>query len=502
MELHFSGQGEGNVISSVTFEFPMPSNGSGVPHRIESVDENGEPSTGVTITVDTVSKPGMTIVTVTSDDPYGSVGNLRFVPGDNYDNDDVDITVTHVEVSDPFLHQSTKDDPNWGNGLAEGGGDLHVKVDAVAQAPEVDIFGVVNGSGNTVKAGEVIHIAGEVSYEDTADGSEEHFLLLELRDGYYPDTVTLTFGTEVVEIPVVHYQAGPPPVEANYVMQQLVTEDDGQPHLFIKLPVDDALARLMGDTPQPRLDGIKLDVAYQTREWAAEGTSLHFAAIASEDVESVREYDADWNITNDELPFDKQLEQHVPGLTVTDNNTAITVAAQAAWVYWDETNSNAINFRGYVFENDRPADHQRDPNYILDWVDPKKQDVIYSYPLAPELTPFDGETGRDYGTAMELEIPAGTRQVTITQIEEMAADGSFYFLPKTVWEAYMKTPAPLADSGLNKYLVHDSQPATATEAGEHMLVFIPAHEAYDDLGIRRPAVPTAMWTTASITNCW
>lgn len=480
VELHFSGQGEGNVISSVTFEFPMPSNGSGVPHRIESVDENGEPSTGVTITVDTVSKPGMTIVTVTSDDPYGSVGNLRFVPGDNYDNDDVDITVTHVEVSDPFLHQSTKDDPNWGNGLAEGGGDLHVKVDAVAQAPEVDIFGVVNGSGNTVKAGEVIHIAGEVSYEDTADGSEEHFLLLELRDGYYPDTVTLTFGTEVVEIPVVHYQAGPPPVEANYVMQQLVTEDDGQPHLFIKLPVDDALARLMGDTPQPRLDGIKLDVAYQTREWAAEGTSLHFAAIASEDVESVREYDADWNITNDELPFDKQLEQHVPGLTVTDNNTAITVAAQAAWVYWDETNSNAINFRGYVFENDRPADHQRDPNYILDWVDPKKQDVIYSYPLAPELTPFDGETGRDYGTAMELEIPAGTRQVTITQIEEMAADGSFYFLPKTVWEAYMKTPAPLADSGLNKYLVHDSQPATATEAGEHMLVFIPAHEAYDD----------------------
>lgn len=480
VDLHFSGQGEGNVISSVTFEFPMPSNGSGVPHRIESVDENGEPSTGVTISVDTTSKPGMTIVTVTSDDPYGSVGNLRFVPGDNYDNADVDITVTHVEVSDPFLHQSTKDDPDWGNGLAEGGGDLHVKVDAVAQAPEVDIFGVVNAGGSTVKAGEVIHIAGEISYEDTADGSEEHFLLLEVRDGYYPDEVTLTLGGHAVTIPVEHYQAGPPPVEANYVMQQLVTEDDGQPHLFIKLPVDGALAQLMGDTPQPRLDGIELDVAYQTRDWAAEGTSLHFAAIASEDVENVREYDADWNITNDELPFDKQLEQHVPGLTVTDNNTAITVAAQAAWVYWDEVNSNAINFRGYVFENDRPADHQRDPNYVLDWVDPDRQDVIYSYPLAPELTPFDETTGRDYGTAMDLEIPSGTRQVTLTQIEDKAASGSFYFLPEAVWTAYMQSPAPLKDSGLSKYLVQDNVTATATEAGEYMLVFIPTHEAYGD----------------------
>lgn len=480
VDLHFSGQGEGNVISSVTFEYPMPSNGSGVPHRIESVDENGDPSTGVTISVDTTSKPGTAIVTVTADAPYGSVGNLRFVPGDNYDNADVDISVTDVVVSDPFLHQSTKDDPAWGDGLAEGGGSLHVKVDAVAQAPEVDIFGVVNGSGSTVKAGEVIHIAGEISYEDTADGSEEHFLLLEVRDGYYPDEVTLTLGGNVVTIPVEHYQAGPPPVEANYVMQQLVTEDDGQPHLFIKLPVDDALAQLMGDTPQPRLDGIKLDVAYQTRDWAAEGTSLHFAAIATEDVESVREYDVNWNITNDELPFDKQLEQYVPGLTVTDNNTAITVAAQAAWVYWDETNSNAINFRGYVFENDRPADHQRNDNYVLDWVDPDKQDVIYSYPLAPELTPFDETTGRDYGTAMDLEIPSGTRQVTLTQIEDKAAGGSFYFLPEAVWTAYMQSPAPLKDSGLSKYLVQDNVTATATEAGEYMLVFIPTHSAYGD----------------------
>lgn len=483
VDLFFSGQGEGNVISSVTFEFAMPSNGSNVPHRIESVDENGEPSTGVTITVDTVSKPGMAVVTVTADAPYGSVGNLRFVPGDNYDNDDVDITVTHVEVSDPFLHQSTADDPAWGNGLAEGGDKLHVKVDAVAQAPEVEIFGVVNGSGNAVKAGEVIHIAGQVSFEDTADGSEAHFLLLELRDGYYPDAVTLTFGGKVVDIPVVHYQAGPPPVEANYVMQQLVTEDDGQPHLFIKLPVDDALARLMGDTPQPRLDGIRLDVAYQTRDWAAEGASLHFAAIATEDVESVREYDVNWNITNDELPFDRQLEQYVPGLSVTANNTAVTVAAQAAWVYWDENNSNAVNFRGYVFENDRPADHQRDPNYILDRIDPQEEDIIYSYPLAPELTPFDADnTGRDYGTAMDMAIPAGTRQVTITQIADKTADGTFYFLPRTVWEAYMKTPAPLADSGLNKYRVEDSEPATATESGEYMLVFIPAHESYADPG--------------------
>lgn len=52
------------------------------------------------------------------------------------------------------------------------------------------------------------------------------------------------------------------------------------------------------------MDGIRLDVAYQTREWAAEGTALHFAAISTEDVEQVREYDADWNIINDELPLE------------------------------------------------------------------------------------------------------------------------------------------------------------------------------------------------------
>ena len=479
--INFSGQGEGNVITSATFEYAMPSNGSAVPHTIQSLNADGTVNTDVTVHVDTTSKPGTVIVTVTSNDPYGSVGDLHFIPGDNYDNDDVDITVTNVEVADPFLHQSTVDDPAWGNGVAPDGAALHVKVDAVAQAPGLDNFVVDHDSGNPVEAGGVIHITGKVSYEDTFDGSERHFLLLELQDGYYPDGVTLTFNGETVTIPVEHYVSGNPPTEANYTLQQLITADDGQPHLFIKLPVDGALAELMDGRQLERMDDISLDVTYQTREWASEGASLHFAAIASEDVESVREYDAGWNITNDELPFDKQLEQYVPGLTVTDNNTAITIAAQGAYVYWDEVNSNALNFKGYVFENDRPADHQRDPAYFLDREDPAP-DVEYAYPVAPELTPEDAATGRDFGTGMELVIPEHTRQISITATEGNLGSGDFYFLPETVWEAYMaKSPAPDADTALSAYRVNpNGDPATAQGSGEYMLVFIPSQETYDE----------------------
>ena len=480
--INFSGQGEGNVITSVTFEYAMPSNGSSVPHTIQSLNADGSVNTDVTVSQSIAN--GVVTVTVTANDPYGSVGELHFIPGDNYDNDDVDITVTNVEVADPFLHQSTVDDPDWGNGVAPDGANLHVKVDAVAQAPGLDNFVVDHDSGNPVEAGEDIHITGKVSFEDTADGSEQHFILLEIQDGYYPDGVTLEFNGETVTIPVVHYASGNPPTEANYTLQQLVTADDGQPHLFIKLPVDDALAALMNGQNLERMDDISLDVIYQTREWASEGASLHFAAIASEDVESVREYDADWNITNDELPFDKQLEQYVPGLPVTDNNTAVTIAAQGAYVYWDEVNSDALNFKGYVFENDRPADNQRDPAYILDAEDPQ-DDVVYSYPVSPELEPEDAVTGRDFGTGMELEIPEHTRQVSITQKADdlgNLGNGDFYFLPETVWEAYMaQSPAPNADTALVQYhVVPDGTPATAEESGEYTLVFIPSHEAYND----------------------
>lgn len=477
--INFSGQGEGNVITSVTFEYAMPSNGSSVPHTIQSLNADGSVNTDVTVSQSIAN--GVVTVTVTANDPYGSVGELHFIPGDNYDNDDVDITVTNVEVADPFLHQSTVDDPDWGNGVAPDGANLHVKVDAVAQAPGLDNFVVDHDSGNPVEAGEDIHITGKVSFEDTADGSEQHFILLEIQDGYYPDGVTLEFNEETVTIPVVHYASGNPPTEANYTLQQLVTADDGQPHLFIKLPVDDALAALMNGQNLERMDDISLDVIYQTREWASEGASLHFAAIAAEDVEGVREYDADWNITNDELPFDKQLEQYVPGLTVTDNNTAVTIAAQGAYVYWDEVNSDALNFKGYVFENDRPADNQRDPAYILDKEAPA-EDIIYSYPVAPELEPEDAVTGRDFGTGMELEIPEHTRQVSITQHIDDQGNGDFYFLPETVWEAYMaQSPAPNADTALAQYRVNpDSTPATASEPGEYTLVFIPSHESYTD----------------------
>ena len=54
-------------------------------------------------------------------------------------------------------------------------------------------------------AGEIIHITGEVSFEDTADGlPREHFILLEMQDGYYPDEVTLAFNGHAVTIPVIH----------------------------------------------------------------------------------------------------------------------------------------------------------------------------------------------------------------------------------------------------------------------------------------------------------
>ena len=481
VQLLFEGPGEGYEVSSITFEYNMPSNGSPTPHRIESF-VNGAANPNVAITYDTTTHPGKVIVTVTSTDPYGSVGELHFVPGDNYDNADVDITVLNVEVADPLLHMTSDEMPEWGNGVAPDSEDLHVKVDAVAQAPEVDIAGVDHDSGNPVIAGGEIHITGQVSFEDTADGSEQHFILLEMQDGYYPDAVTLEYNGTTVTIPVVHYSSGNPPTPANYTMQQLITADDNLPHLFIKLPVDGALAQLMNGGSYERMDDIALNVTYQTREWAAEGTALHFAAIASEDVEGVREYDADWNITNDELPFDKQLEQYCPGLTVTPNNTAITVQSQGAYVFWDSDDPEDVSFKGFVAENDRPSDHLRDPAYILDRVsatDPVH--VENTYPVSPELRPFDpvANTGRDYGTGVELKIPANTTEIRLTENGENHGRGDFYFLPKAVWTAHMTSPAPLSDASLAGYKV-PLDGSTVTAAGnDYILVFIPSHEPYD-----------------------
>ena len=225
---------------SITFEYAMPSNGSSVPHNIVSSTPDK-----VTVTQNIVGNK--VVVTIESKDPYGSVGDLRFIPGDNYDNDDVDITITQIHVADPLLHTTSKDLADWGTGVAEGSDKLHVKVDAVAQAPGLGDFDVDHDSGNPVMAGEIIHITGEVSFEDTADGSEEHFILLEMQDGYYPDEVTLAFNGHAVTIPVIHYQSGKP---ANYTMQQLVTADDGQPHLFMKIPVDSYLLELAGGNPR------------------------------------------------------------------------------------------------------------------------------------------------------------------------------------------------------------------------------------------------------------
>lgn len=480
VQLIFSeGPGEGNVVSSITLEYDMPSNGSATPHKIESfVGDTVNPD--VAINYD-LSTPGKTKVTVTSTKPYGSVGELRFVAGDNYDNADADITVLNVQVSDPLLHMTTDGVLDWGNGLAPDAEDqLHVKVDAVAQKPEVNITGLDHDSGNPVEAGGVIHINGQVSFEDTSDGSEQHFILVEIQDGYYPDSVTLSYKGQTSTINVQHYSSDPE-VNANYTLQELVTPDDNLPHLFIKLPADAELAELMGGTAYERMDDIAMDVTYQTRDWAQEGAALHFAAIAAEDVEGVREFDANWNITNDELPFDQQLVKYCPGLQVTPNNTAITVDTGAAYVFWDSSEPEDVTFKGYVSENDRPSDNQRDPAYILN-----RQTVngvvttVESYPVALDLQPFDSQTGRDFGTGMELNIPAHATQVTLSATSNNMGQGDFYFLPETVWTAYMTSPAPLADTGIARYKVVLDTPATAVPGdGEYRLVFIPKHEPYD-----------------------
>ncbi|MBD5417248.1 MAG: hypothetical protein HDR50_06235 [Desulfovibrio sp.] len=74
-------------------------------------------------------------------------------------------------------------------------------------------FTVDHNSDDPVLAGGVLHISGEGSFEDTADGAEAHFLLLEIQDGYYPDAVTLMFEGRSVTLPVTHYSSDGP---ANY----------------------------------------------------------------------------------------------------------------------------------------------------------------------------------------------------------------------------------------------------------------------------------------------
>ena len=53
------------------------------------------------------------------------------------------------------------------------------------------------------------------------------------------------------------------------------------------------------------------------------------------------------------FPLTSSFLKYVPDLNIMDNNTAITIAAQGAYVYWDEYDSDLLNFKGYVFENDK-----------------------------------------------------------------------------------------------------------------------------------------------------
>ncbi|MDE6734818.1 MAG: hypothetical protein K2J64_05060, partial [Desulfovibrio sp.] len=461
--LHITPPADGNVISSVTLHYAMPANGSPQPHQVVT---DADPAA---VTVTQTIAGNVVTVTIEANDPYGSIGNLTFIPGDNYDNADVNITIAQIHVADPLLHTTTKDDPDWGSGVAEGHETVTVRVDAVAQAPALGGFTVDHNSDDPVLAGGVLHISGEVSFEDTADGSEDHFLLLEIQDGYYPDAVTLMFEGRTVTLPVTHYSSDGP---ANYSLQQLVTADDGRPHMFMKLPVDGCLAELMGGATLERMDGIRLDVAYQTREWAAEGTALHFAAISTEDVEAVRQYDADWNIVNDEQPFDRQLEKHVPGLVVMENNTAIAVAAQGAYVYWDALDSDEVNFRGFVFENDRPADHQRVAAYVLHR---PAADKVQSYPVHQALLPEDAESGRDFGTGWQLTVPEHVYSFTLTESAANQGRGDFYYLPATVWAGHMASGAD-ADVALSAYRVVMGETTEGRQG--FVLVFIPSNEAY------------------------
>ena len=149
-------------------------------HRIESYDPatpinpDGSRPTNPNVNVSyqiipgSAGQPGTVIATVTAIDPFKGVGELHFVPGDNYDNDDVDIKVLNVNVADPFILEVTSnEDDNWGSGIAGDQKDIHVKVDAVAQAPEVDDLAVSHDTGTHVLAGNIIEITGKVSYEDS-----------------------------------------------------------------------------------------------------------------------------------------------------------------------------------------------------------------------------------------------------------------------------------------------------------------------------------------------
>lgn len=187
-----------------------------------------------------VQTGGNTVISIvrtgTSGSAVSDVGKLTFVPSDNYSDKDAPVSIT-----------GTVQDRDSGMVQNFGPKSVNVVIDAVAQQPE-DATGDVTYADGRTAAYSSLTVTARASFQDTGDGSEKHYLLIEVKP---------YFNTQGFALTTVAYDAAgntlTPDYAADGSIRGWLTADPAtgtdvrvvpdHTQTFIRIPVDDAIAQ-------------------------------------------------------------------------------------------------------------------------------------------------------------------------------------------------------------------------------------------------------------------
>jgi|GEM_PF-5596450 len=199
--LSITGIDASEVVSSITIAWNP---GLGTLYYNGAPITGGTVISGITYTYDQAA--GTLTLTGTSAAGVSAtvISHLSFVPAYTYSDQDASLTYSGV-ITDTASGMTRTFGPG-GSGSDIATAPVPVVVDAVAQQP-TDVAGSIEYPAGYIAAYNQMNISATATFTDTADGSEKHYLLIEVKS--YFDT-TPQVGTDGIALLTVGYNGTTP----------------------------------------------------------------------------------------------------------------------------------------------------------------------------------------------------------------------------------------------------------------------------------------------------
>ena len=298
--------------ATVTLTFDLKAAGD-IPESVRLGDVMRVEYKGVDYSA-TQNLDGTWSVKITVDGATGIPQGLIFKPGYNYNSQDIDVKYAITVKDDASAAEKTwqNSDPTGASGTYQNNG-LGIVVDSVAQLPnivdnKVDVNGLKAGYTH-VEKGEPVVLSGKVTFYDAADGSEMHYVVVEVNEKVGQLT-SITIDGQVVPL-----------------SGDMLWRHDGK--MFYKIPVD-------GPGGGATQYDVEVVAKYTPGSNSVDGETVRLGGVSAEDHTKFNHGD------------NKELTE--------ENNTAVNYI-KSAEIYFSNIGGVGISGGG-LFENDTPEAHK------------------------------------------------------------------------------------------------------------------------------------------------